>query len=91
AAAVIVTLDGATIVSASIALTNVGDTPLYAKQASDILTGSHLEDATVSAVVEAAKAITDPAEDGRGPKEFRSHVAGVMVERALRQAASNAK
>ncbi|MEP3245520.1 MAG: xanthine dehydrogenase family protein subunit M [Sneathiella sp.] len=91
AAAVIVTLNGDTIESASIALTNVGDTPLYAKQASDILTGSHLEDATVSAVVEAAKAITDPAEDGRGPKEFRSHVAGVMVERALRQAASNAK
>lgn len=91
AAAVIITLNGDTIESASIALTNVGDTPLYAQQASDILTGSRLDDATISAAVEAAKAITDPAEDGRGPKEFRTHVAGVMVERAIRQAASNAK
>ena len=31
-----------------------------------------------------------PAEDGRGPADFRRHVAGVMVQRAIEKAAARA-
>ncbi len=90
AAAVILTMKNGVVESASIGLTNVSDTPLYAEQASNILMGSQLDDATVKSAVEAAKSITEPAADGRGPRDFRTHVAGVMVERAIRQAQKSA-
>ena len=90
AAAVVLTMNGGTCSSCSIGLTNVADTPLLAADAAAILTGSTLDDATLSQAVEAAKAITSPAVDGRGPAEFRTHVAGVMVERAVKAAADRA-
>jgi carbon-monoxide dehydrogenase medium subunit len=43
AAAVMLTMDGECCASASIALTNVGDTPLWAEEAGTILTGSMLD------------------------------------------------
>ena len=87
AAAVLLTLENGTVTSAAIGMTNVSDTPLLADKAANHLIGSQLDDVTIKSAVSAAKAITDPAEDGRGPKEFRTHIAGVMVERAIRQAA----
>ena len=83
-------MDGGTCTSCSIGLTNVADTPLLAADAAATLTGSTLDDATLEQAVEAAKAITSPAVDGRGPAEFRTHVAGVMVERAVKAAAERA-
>jgi aerobic carbon-monoxide dehydrogenase medium subunit len=35
--------------------------------------------------------ITRPAADGRGPAEFRVHVAGVRVRRAIRRAKERAR
>jgi CO/xanthine dehydrogenase FAD-binding subunit len=43
AAAVLLTMNGGTVASCSIALTNVADTPLFAAEASEILTGSALD------------------------------------------------
>lgn len=91
AAGVVLTMSGGTCASASIALTNVADTPLWAEDASNALIGSTLDDSAVSAAVDAAKAITDPAADGRGPKEYRTHVAGIMVQRAIRTAHERAR
>ncbi|MGB0694449.1 MAG: FAD binding domain-containing protein [Rhodospirillaceae bacterium] len=88
AAAVILVMEGGRATHCSVALTNVGDTPLYAAEASDILTGSSLDAETIKRAIAAAEAITDPAEDGRGPAEYRTKMAGVMVERALARAAS---
>ncbi len=90
AAGVVLTMDGGTCTSASIGLTNVADTPLWAEDASNALIGTTLDDAAIAAAVAAARAITDPAADGRGPKEYRTHVAGIMVERAIKQAHSRA-
>jgi aerobic carbon-monoxide dehydrogenase medium subunit len=39
----------------------------------------------------AAEAIMAPAADARGPIEYRKHVGGIMVTRALQRAASRAK
>jgi carbon-monoxide dehydrogenase medium subunit len=88
AAAVVLTLDGGTVSFCSIALTNVSDTPLYAQEAGEILTGSTLDTETVARAVAAAEAITEPASDGRGPAEYRTKMAGVMLQRALSRAAT---
>ena len=90
AAAVLLTLNGETCETAAIALTNVGDTPLYVEQAVHAIIGTSLDAAALNAAVDAAKAIADPAEDSRGPAEFRTHVAGVMVRRAIEKAAARA-
>ena len=90
AAAVILTMDGGQCRSASIALTNVGDTPLYAEAASQALAGTGLDKASIDAAVRAAEAITLPATDGRGPADFRTKIAGVMLRRAIATAANRA-
>ncbi|MGI9485647.1 MAG: FAD binding domain-containing protein [Geminicoccaceae bacterium] len=90
AAAVMVSITDGKCQAASIGLTNVADTPLFAEAASQTLRGSALDKAAIDAAVQAAEAITSPAEDGRGPAAFRIKVAGVMVRRAIEQAKSRA-
>ena len=90
AAAVLLTMDGGACKTASIALTNVGDTPLFAEAAGQALVGSIVDKAAIDAAVQAGEAITSPAEDGRGPAAFRTKVAGVMVRRAIEQARTRA-
>lgn len=90
AAAVVLTMNGGTVASCSIALTNVADTPLFAAEASEILTGSALDPETVKRSIAAAEAITEPASDGRGPAEYRTKMAGVMLERAVARAVERA-
>jgi carbon-monoxide dehydrogenase medium subunit len=90
AAAVVLTLESGVVRHVAIGLTNVSDTPLFAEQAGAILTGSTLDAATVDRAVRAAEAITDPASDGRGPAEYRTKMAGVMLRRALARAAARA-
>ncbi|WP_375592794.1 xanthine dehydrogenase family protein subunit M [Algihabitans albus] len=90
AAAVILTLSGGVCASAAVALTNVADTPLLAEEAGAILTGSSLDADSIGRAAKAAAAIADPAEDGRGPAEFRRHVTAVMVSRAVAAAHSRA-
>ncbi|SMF64280.1 carbon monoxide dehydrogenase, medium subunit [Tistlia consotensis] len=90
AAAVLLELEGGTCRKASIALTNVGDTPLLAEAAGRALVGTAVDAAAVKAAAEAAKAIAAPAEDGRGPRAFRVHLTDVMVTRAVEKARSRA-
>jgi aerobic carbon-monoxide dehydrogenase medium subunit len=90
AAAVILTLAGGKIASCAIALTNVGETPLFAEAAAKLLIGSALEPATVKQAVAAAEAITAPASDNRGPAAYRRKMAGVMTARALAAAKARA-
>jgi aerobic carbon-monoxide dehydrogenase medium subunit len=86
AAAVILTMVEGRCASAAVALTNVGDTPLFAAAASSALVGGAVDGAAIDAAVAAAEAITSPAVDGRGPARFRTKIAGVMVRRAIEQA-----
>jgi carbon-monoxide dehydrogenase medium subunit len=92
ATAVVLVMDGARCARASIALTNVADTPLHAEDAGKALVGTAVDDAAIDAAVAAAVAITaPPASDPRGPADFRQHVAGVMTRRAIRSALARAK
>ncbi len=90
AAAVILNMNGNTCETASIALTNVGDTPLYAADASDSLAGSDLGADAINRAVELAEAITNPVADMRGTEEYRTKMAGIMVRRGIEQAAARA-
>jgi carbon-monoxide dehydrogenase medium subunit len=91
AAAVVLTMAGGKVGTCSIGLTNVAETPLWAEEASKILIGSALDAATVKKAVAAAEAITAPAEDARGPAQYRTKMAGVMLTRALARAKTRAR
>ena len=90
AAAVVLGLSGETCTSAGVSLTNVGDTTLFAEEAGSILVGSRLDADTIARAGDAAKAIARPAEDPRGPPDYRRHVTGVMVRRAVEAARERA-
>ena len=89
-AAVVLTMSGGKVDSCGIALTNLSDTPLLAEEAAQAVTGSSLDDATLQRAADAARSIMAPAADGRGTVEYRTHVGGIMVARALKRAAERA-
>ncbi|HUI22199.1 MAG TPA: xanthine dehydrogenase family protein subunit M [Methylocella sp.] len=90
AAAVMLTASNGTCRTASIGLTNVADTPLFAEEAARALVGTRLEPAAIANAAKAAEGITNPASDGRGPSEYRRKMAGVMVRRAVERAKARA-
>lgn len=90
ASAVLIEKDGANCTAASIAMTNLSDTPVCPPEAGEALVGTSLDEAAVSAAVAAAINAIDPAEDNRGPVEFKKHVAGVILRRAISRAAARA-
>ncbi|MFI4997091.1 MAG: FAD binding domain-containing protein [Hyphomicrobiales bacterium] len=90
AAAVMLTMAGGKVATCSIGLTNLSETPLLAKEAALAVIGTALEDAALKKAAAAAQAIMSPAADARGPVEYRKHVGGVMVMRALSRAAGRA-
>jgi len=91
AAAVVLTMASGKVASCAIGLTNLHETPLLATDAAKTVIGTSLDAATLKKAVAAAEAIMSPAADARGPVEYRKHVGGVMVARALQRAASRAK
>lgn len=91
AAAVQLQLDGKTCKKIVIALTNAGPTALKAKEAAAVLTGKTIDDKLIEQAAQKAMAICDPAEDLRGDREYKTHMAGEMTRRAIRQALARAQ
>lgn len=90
AAGVVLTIAGGNVASCSIGLTNLSDTPLLAREASASLVGARLDDAAIAHAADLSRAIMAPAADARGPVEYKIHVGGIMVARAIRRAAARA-
>lgn len=90
AAAVQIVKDGGTCSAASIAMTNLSDTPIYSEAAGAALVGTFVEDGDLKAAVTAMLGDIDPTEDNRGPVAFKTHVAGVILRRAIERAWSRA-
>ena len=90
AAAVVLTVSGGACTSAAIALTNVADTPLLAQRAGEALVGTNVDEPAIAEAARRAQQIANPSADGRGPVDFRIHVAGVMVRRAIARAKQRA-
>ncbi len=90
ATAVILELSGGTCAKASVSLTNVGETAIYAAEAADALTGTAVDDAAIEAATTCAMAASDPVGDMHGPPEYRRAMVGEMTRRAIREARARA-
>lgn len=77
--------------AARIALAAVAPTPLYARDAGELLVGQKVSDEAIAAAAEAAKGVAKPISDMRGTAEFRVHLVGVLTKRALNGAVARAK
>jgi carbon-monoxide dehydrogenase medium subunit len=91
AAAVVLTMVGGKVATCAIGLTNLHETPLLAADAAKAVIGASLDAASLKTAARAAEAIMSPAADARGPVEYRKHVGGIMVARALQRAAMRAE
>ncbi len=70
---------------ASVAMTNLADTPVWSEAASAALAGGDVEGCVATMLGE-----IEPVADNRGPVEFKKHVAGVILRRAIDRAMSRA-
>ncbi|WGW02367.1 FAD binding domain-containing protein [Tropicibacter oceani] len=86
AAAVILHKQGDQCSAASIAMTNLSDTPVWSEAAGAALVGTGCDKAAVDAAVAAMLGDIDPTEDNRGPVEFKKHAAAVILRRAIARA-----
>ncbi len=83
---VVLALGGGVITEARIALTGVGPTPVRATSAERLLTGRAPSEGLWADAAEAVRAAVDPDGDIHASAEYRRHVAGVLVQRALCEA-----
>jgi carbon-monoxide dehydrogenase medium subunit len=90
ACAVQLTKAGGKVTSAAIAMTNLSDTPVFSEAAGAALVGTTGDAAAVKAAVTAAVAAINPTGDNRGPAEFKRHIAGIIIGRAITRALSRA-
>ncbi|MCG6122349.1 MAG: xanthine dehydrogenase family protein subunit M [Microvirga sp.] len=90
AAAVMIEKAGGRVASASIAMTNLSDVPVWSEAAGAALVGSDCSGSALDAAVAAMLEDIDPTADNRGPVAFKKHVAGVILRRAVARAWSRA-
>jgi aerobic carbon-monoxide dehydrogenase medium subunit len=86
-----ITLDAiGNVTYAGIGLTNVGQTPIKAKDAEQALLGKLLNDATIHQAADLAAAASQPISDSRGPAEYKRDMVHTLTVRALRKAFARA-
>ena len=90
AASAAVWMDGGTFADVGIALSAVGLTTIHLTRAEELLRGKA---PSYDLLTEAATIATEdcsPMADGRGPVDYKRHLAGVLCGRALRRATARA-
>jgi aerobic carbon-monoxide dehydrogenase medium subunit len=86
-----ITLDSNGNVSyAGIGLTNVGSTPIKARDAEQSLLGNPLDEASIHQAADLAAAASQPVSDTRGPAEYKRGMVRTLTVRALRKALARA-
>jgi aerobic carbon-monoxide dehydrogenase medium subunit len=83
-------IDGGKITGAGIALSAVGLTTIDLTRAEDLLRGEAPSDALFEQAGVIASEDCSPIPDGRGPVDYKRHLAGVLTKRALRKATARA-
>ena len=86
AAGVLINMDNDTCSFASIALTNLSDTPVYCEEAVNNLVGKKVDSNAIKKAVHDCVEASDPVADTRGPVEFKKYVAGIIVQKAIENA-----
>ena len=82
--------DGGNVAWARVAVGAVAPTPLLVAEAAEALVGKPLSDESIEAAAAASRAAANPITDMRGSIRQRVHLAGVLTERTIRQAAERA-
>jgi aerobic carbon-monoxide dehydrogenase medium subunit len=90
AASAAVWIDGGTITDAGIALAAVGPTTIEVTRAAELLRGRQPSQELFEQAGEIASADCAPAADGRGPVDYKRHLAAVLTKRALRRSVTRA-
>jgi len=90
AASAAVWMDGGTIADAGIALSAVGLTTIHVSRAEELLRAKAPSEELFAQAGELASADCSPMADGRGPVDYKRHLAGVLTQRALRRAVARA-
>ena len=90
AASVAVWMDGGLIRDIGIALSAVGLTTVHVSRAEELLRGKGPREELLAQACEIASEDCSPTSDGRGPADYKRHLARVLTERALRRAMSRA-
>jgi carbon-monoxide dehydrogenase medium subunit len=83
-------LHGGTIADAGIALSAVGLTTIHLTRAEELLRGKAPADELFARAGAIAAEDCSPGADGRGPIDYKRHLAGVLTQRALRRATARA-
>jgi carbon-monoxide dehydrogenase medium subunit len=83
-------LDGGTIADAGIALSAVGLTTIHLARAEELLRGKAPSEELFTQAGAIASEDCSPGADGRGPIDYKRHLAGVLTQRALRRATARA-
>ncbi len=86
-----VTLENGTFKTARIALASVAPTPLFVREAGEVLTGQPVNDESIAKAAALAKAAAKPITDMRGTIEYRKHLCEVLTRRALNDAVKRAR
>ena len=90
AASAAVWVDGGKIADAGVALGAVGLTTIHVSRAEELLRGKAPSEELFAQAGEIASADCSPTADGRGPVDYKRHLAGVLTVRALRRAVAGA-
>ena len=90
AASAAIWIDGGRSPTSGIALSAVGMTTIHLTRAEEMLRGQTPSDELFAQAGEIASADCSPIADGRGPVDYKRHLAGVLTQRALRRATARA-
>jgi aerobic carbon-monoxide dehydrogenase medium subunit len=90
AASAAVWIDGGTITDAGLALSAAGPITIQVTRAEELLCGKQPSEELFAQAGEIASEDCSPIADGRGPVDYKRHLAGVLSKRALRRATARA-
>jgi aerobic carbon-monoxide dehydrogenase medium subunit len=91
AASAAVWMDGGTLADVGIALSAVGLTTIHLTRAEELLRGQPPSEELFAQAGAIASEDCSPMADGRGPVDYKRHLAGVLTHRALRRATTRAQ
>jgi len=91
AASAAVWIEDGTIADAGVALSAVGPTTVHVSRAEELLRGRAPSEELFAQAGEIASEDCAPLPDGRGPVDYKRHLAGVLTKRALSRAAARAQ
>jgi carbon-monoxide dehydrogenase medium subunit len=90
AASAAVWIEGGSFTQVGIALSAVGMTTIHLTRAEDLLRGQAPSEELFAQAGAIASEDCSPSADGRGPIDYKRHLAGVLTHRALRRATERA-